>query len=405
MFKLERKSQSIDTNNNMDKNIYKYNQGLKNFLSYKDSTNKTLNQLSFNDKMTNEKDNSFNRFNKLPPVYFFRKINNPYKYNMTAVPQYLIKSNEEKKFVQSLCKSIVDDTEKKMLKKLIFQKKLNSRKDVYKPKCMDIHNILEYNPKFYQNTFSPSHKIVFTSTQNDIPNNNTKDEQSNKVETEIEKKDENENDTDINLNENLETEINKPKNRNKGNEISKEEFEKKKNEILIRNKYKLSDVFNLSNEPLFLNKSSEKYFFKERRQNLNKTVPKNLKELKDNENIFHISSESKSDWIPNKSHYKKMGTNSSVAYNILSPLYTGFNKFISSREINKNNLYNESPFFHKVKSISEFIDLTRVSATNTLGCFNINIHKNLPNFKFKNSVATNQLDEFNHMRDLVEKPV
>ena len=47
---------------------------------------------------------------------------------------------------------------------------------------------------------------------------------------------------------------------------------------------------------------------------------------------------------------------SSVSYNILSPMYKGFNRFITPTELNKNNLYNESPAFHKVKSISEYMD-------------------------------------------------
>ena len=98
-----------------------------------------------------------------------------------------------------------------------------------------------------------------------------------------------------------------------------------------------------------------------------------------------------------------MNSFSSVSYNILSPLYKGFNKFISPSKLNKNNLYNESTAFHRVKSISEFIDLTRVSASNTLNCFN---RKNkMPNFKLKNMVATTHLDEYNINRDLIEKPI
>ena len=66
-------------------------------------------------------------------------------------------------------------------------------------------------------------------------------------------------------------------------------------------------------------------------------------------------------------------------------------------------MYNESPAFRRVKSISEFIDLTRVSATNTLGCFNRNMK--IPNFKFNNSVATDQLDAFHINRNLLEKAI
>ena len=149
----------------------------------------------------------------------------------------------------------------------------------------------------------------------------------------------------------------------------------------VRYKYKLSDIFNLYNDSLYTNKSAEKYLFKHE-------LPKKEKE----ENKFYTLSESNSDWIPNKINQKKMGTNSSVDYNIITPMYKGTNRFITAAELNKNNLYNENPNFRRIKSISEFIDLTRVSATNTLECFD---RKNkLPNFKFKNMVATDQADEF-----------
>ena len=98
-----------------------------------------------------------------------------------------------------------------------------------------------------------------------------------------------------------------------------------------------------------------------------------------------------------------MGTNSSVEYNIITPMFKGFNRFITATELNKNNNYNENPTFRRIKSISEFIDLTRVSATNTLECFN---RKNkMPNFKFKNMVATDQADEYYTNRNLVEKSI
>ena len=98
-----------------------------------------------------------------------------------------------------------------------------------------------------------------------------------------------------------------------------------------------------------------------------------------------------------------MGTNSSVAYNILCPNYAGSNRFITPTELNKDNLYNESPAFRRVKSISEFIDLTRVSATNTLGCFDRNMK--IPNFRFNNNIGTNQLDAYHINKDLIEKPI
>ena len=72
----------------------------------------------------------------------------------------------------------------------------------------------------------------------------------------------------------------------------------------IKYKYKLSDVFNLRKEPVFLNKSGEKYLFK-RPKNLDhadfmNTCP-NINNINNKEedikktNKFYTSSESKSD--------------------------------------------------------------------------------------------------------------
>ncbi len=85
-------------------------------------------------------------------------------------------------------------------------------------------------------------------------------------------------------------------------------------------------------------------------------------------------------------------------------MYKGFNKFITASELNKNNLYNESPAFHKVKSISEFVDLTRVSSRNNLDAYNKDKIKKYPNFKFQGSIATDQLNAYHINRDLIPNP-
>lgn len=64
----------------------------------------------------------------------------------------------------------------------------------------------------------------------------------------------------------------------------------------VRYKYKVSDIFNLHNNSVFTNKSAEKYLFKN-----NYNDYKNEKE----ENKFYTTSESKSDWIPNKINQKR----------------------------------------------------------------------------------------------------
>ena len=219
-----------------------------------------------------------------------------------------------------------------------------------------------------------------------------------------------------NTHHDIETDLlNKEKNKEEvliddGSKNKKNDKDEISNEEQIRYKYKLSDIFNCRNEPVFTNKSAEKHLFKNKntKNSFNNTCPNmnfNGKQVEENkkENKFYTSSESKSDWIPNKINKKKMGTSSSVAYNILCPMYKGANRFITASELNKNNLFNESPAYHRVKSISEFIDLTRVSATNTLGCFDRNMQ--IPNFRFKNSIGTNQLDAYHINKDLIEKPI
>ena len=406
MFKLQNKLQSMDINKNTEK--YKFHPGLRTFVNSKNKINKTfdINNNSHESLKINFRDNVFNRKNKVSPIYFFRKVNTPYKYNMTSVPEYLIKTNEEKHFMDKLYKSINSETEKNILNNLINRRKINSRKDLYKPQILEVQNILHYKPKLYNNPFNPELKTlqIDTKEQNYTLN---EPEKSKTIKTEED------NFKNLVINtcptlENNSLSIDKQSKKENKNNKNNEVLDEISKDTQIKYKYKLSDVFNLRREPVFLNKSAEKYLYKNTKylnnNNFINTCP-NLNNIKEEENKFYTSSESSSDWIPNKLNNKKMGTHSSVAYNILSPNFKGANRFITATELNKDNLYNESPTFHRVKSISEFIDLTRVSATNTLGCFNRNMNKKMPNFKFKSSVATNQADEYYINRNLIDKPI
>ena len=354
MFKLQSKYKSMDINKNLED--YKFFTKPKNLTNY---------QRAFSEEKKLLHKSNINN-NSIPPIYFYRKINNPYKYNITSVPEYLIKTNEEKRFVDKLYNSIDNNREKKVLENLINKKNITNQKDYYKPQILDIHNVLRYKPDLYPSSFIPEIKIEKPKNIKLTANikDKNKDYKNNFFSTE----------KDNSLKEgkkDLEIKIEIP------------------NEKQVRYKYKLSDIFNLNNDSLYTNKSAEKYLYK------NKT-PKEEKK-------FYTLSESNSDWIPNKISQKKMGTNSSVDYNIITPMYKGTNRFITATELNKNNLYNENPKFRRIKSISEFIDLTRVSATNTLECFS---RKNkTPDFKFKNMVATDQANEFYFNRNLIEKSI
>jgi hypothetical protein len=343
----------MDINKNLEQ--YKFIPKKRNMTNY---------QKSFSEERklpTIEKTANINKKStKIFPIYFYRKVNTPYKYNISSIPEYLIKTNEEKRFIEKLYSSINNDKEKTIFENLINKNNLSTKKDYYKPKILDIHNVLRYKPNLYPFSFAPEKKEE-TKLQNIKLNTNYEEKNHDKDDSLKKEK------------HNLEIKIDIP-------------YDKQ-----IRYKYKLSDIFNLHTNSLFTNKSSEKYLFK--------TENRPEKE----ENKFYTTSESNSDWIPNKINQKKMGTNSSVEYNIITPNFKGTNRLISATELNKDNFYNENPNFRRIKSMSEFIDLTRVSATNTLGCFNIK--NKIPNFKFKNMVATDQANEFYVNRNLIEKSI
>ena len=363
------------------------------------NTKRSFENINFKENTKlNINEDPFYKLKRVPPIYFYRKIRTTYKYNIVSVPEYLVKTDEEKHFMEKLNQLMVNEPDRKTLNNLIKKKEKETKfKDRYKPSILDVQNILRYKPSLYSNSFLFEKKSNSVILKNNSFINNEKTIDYNKEKKYIDKN----NNNTIEVNENKEEknyinveELKAENKEKKDDENSKEKKDELSEDEQIKLKYKISDIYNLRNEKVITNKSAEKYLFKN-------TENKN----NNNDNNFYTTSKSKSDWIPNRTIGSKMNSFSSVSYNILSPLYKGFNKFISPSELNKNNLYNESNAFHRVKSISEFIDLTRVSASNTLNCFNRNRKNKLPNFKYKNSVATNQLDEYHINRDLIEKPI
>ena len=366
--------------------------------SSRDNTKRIMfgNNYNENSKISFKED-MFYKLKSVPPVYFYRKIRSPYKYDIVSVPEYLVKTDEERHFIDKLNQLIINGTDRKTLNNLIINKKKEKKfKDRYKPSVLDVQNILRYKPSLYSNSF------LFEKRSNSVVNLLNKDNN-------ILAHDSKNNTIDIEkiFDDNKEKEEKNEKIIDNNEQSKKEEKEKEKEDKIseedqIKYKYKISDIYNNRNEKVITDKSAEKYLFKNLEKINNKTTD-SKNNNNNNENNFYNTSKSKSDWIPNRTIGTKMNSFSSVSYNILSPLYKGYNKFVSPSELNKNNLYNESTAFHRTKSISEFIDLTRVSASNTLNCFS---RKNkIPNFKLRNSVATNQADEYHINRDLIEKPI
>ena len=382
-------------------------------ISSKNPNKKTYEKSIFNENSKiNIKEDTFYKLKRVPPVYFYRKILNPYKYNMNSVPEYLIKSNEEKHFMNKLNLLMTNESDRKALNNMIKSKEKEQKfKDRYKPSILDIHNFLRFRPNLYSNSFlfEKRSNSVLMKENNSIFNNSINTKFDKTIENNINEKEKDkenvENKNDININDNndaLKEEKKEKKDENENEiKVKKDKKDEISEEDQIKYKYKISDIYNFRNEKVITDKSAEKYLFKNQENKNNKILNDNNSYK--NANYFDSTSKSKSDWIPNRTTGTKMNSFSSVSYNILSPLYKGYNKFISPSELNKNNLYNESTAFHRVKSISEFIDLTRVSATNTLHCFN---RKNkIPDFRFKNMIATDQADEFYNNRNLVEKAI
>ena len=343
-------------------------QSAPNVFNIKENSYNSFNENDKDIRKYNINQNTFYNKSKIPPIYFYRKVQYPYKYNMTSIPEYLIKTNEEKNFINKLESLIKNDNDKKMVNELLHKKEKTKKiKDRYKPDALDVQTILKYRPHLYFNSIkfiknSNSNKNI--SKQNNVVNL-FKDNEISKNEIKTNE-----------INKNYETD---------DKQISYEDQ--------IKYKYKISDILGKRNEEVITNKSAEKYLFK-KNNNIN--------------NTFYTTDKSKSDWVPNRNYGTKMNFFSSVSYNILSPMHKGYNKFIFPSELNKNNLYNECPAFHKVKSISEFADLTKAWSRNNLDAYNKdkdkNKKKNFPNFKFKGSVATDQLNAYHINRDLIPNP-
>ena len=172
MFKLQSKYHSMDITKNLEH--YKFVPKQKSRTNYSN-----LNSFS-ESKRYNFKSNLYNN-SKIPPIYFFRKVNTPYKYNITSVPEYLIKTNEEKRFVESLYKSLNNEKEKNILESLIQSKKLNARKDLYKPKNLDEHIALRYKPSLYPSNFIQEKKNFYYNENEKNRNNNNDTNDINEI--------------------------------------------------------------------------------------------------------------------------------------------------------------------------------------------------------------------------------
>lgn len=399
---MQKKLKSMDLYKNIEK--YKFNP------NYTSSTLKERRgRTSDFDLFENIRGNKLNKTNQFPPINFYKKVNTPYKYRINNIPEHLIKSNEEKIFLDKLYKSLTNEKDKKTLIDLLNKnaKKNNIKKDYLKKKYIDVQKMLKNKPNLYTNIFDPLKRNKNNLTQNQKTSEIKKENIIFENNTNV--------NNYLNNNENILKSINKYENNinNIANDINKINNENKKvsKEEPIKNEDLLNNKLNLRKEAVILNKSAEKYLFnymKNKISILNNTSPNMNHTITDpiekKDNKYYISSESNNNWLYNKINKQKKRNNSNVVHNILSPKYNGANKFNNVFELNKNNLYKESLVYPREKSISEFIDLTRVSTNNNLGGFT-NKNMKIPNFKFNINFGNNQLDMHHINRDISDKSI
>ena len=148
-------------------------------------------------------------------------------------------------------------------------------------------------------------------------------------------------------------------------------------------KYTDSDVFNLKNDAHLLHRSGETYLFKQR-PSLHKSQS------------FSNTTESKSDWIPKQLNRITFMNHTSVKYNVISPLH-------KSSSLTKNDIEKTTDNFYKINSVSEFVDLTHVSAPNLNKQYRQTLHNSKQPFAKENNVGANYQDMHHTYRELFKK--
>ena len=144
-----------------------------------------------------------------------------------------------------------------------------------------------------------------------------------------------------------------------------------------------SDVFNLKNDAHLLHRSGETYLFKQHTP-LHKSQS------------FSNTTESKSDWIPKQLNRITFMNHTSVKYNVISPLH-------KSNSLTKNDIQKTTDNFYKINSVSEFVDLTHVSAPNLNKQYRQTLHNSKQPFAKENNIGANYQDMHHTYRDLFTK--
>ena len=301
-----------------------------------------------------------NRLKSNPPIYYIRKVQKPYKYNITSVPQgYSNKTTTEEMFTSRLKTEI--DTHFK--NKITVNDVINSSsKDKFKPNGYVFRDFLIKNPKFMKpNILSSNHekKLKKMLNYDEIRKN------ANSTQIQF--------DTEENI-----------KGNSKELEFYKTDYPKsnKRQEQLY--KHKGSDIFNLRQDDFFKSKSGEKNLYKFKLDEKNK------------EKVY-MTNGSNSNWAPKIPKKINHIGYSSVNFNIIVPNIKSISK--TKDQIETNDKCN-----NKVKSMSEFIDLCRVSAPNKSENFDILMNQSQSCFRKRNNICSDFLDMHRTYRETIPHP-
>ncbi len=301
-----------------------------------------------------------NRLNQKPPIYYIRKVQKPYKYNITSVPQgYSNKITTEEMFNNRIKNYIKKDFENVAIENVIS----SSSNDKYKPNGYVFRDFLIKNPKYLKPNIlssNPEKKLKKMLTYNEIKKN------ANQTQIQF--------DTEDNI-----------KNKTIEQQFYNTDYPKvnKRQEELF--KHKGSDIFNLRQDGFFNNKSGEKYLFK------------TINNTENNKEKVYMTNGSNSNWAPKIPKKLNHIGYSSVNFNILVPNIKSISK-------TKNDIENNDKCNNKVKSLSEFIDLCRVSATNKSENYEKLLNQDKSCFRKRNNIGANFLDMHNSYRECIPHP-
>jgi hypothetical protein len=350
----------------------------------------TMNNYSF----TKFFERTENRLAEKPPIYYIRKIPKPYKYDITSIPQgYSNKITTEDMFNNRL----IDFINRECKGKFNINDVINSSsQDKYKPKGYVFRDFLIKNSKLINqpNILSSNYgkklkkmlnydeikkksncsQIKFDITDNIKTENNDNDDNNN------------ENNKDNNKdNQNDNKEKKKKENLSEKNKFYMTQYPKltKRQEELF--KHKVSDIFNLKEDEIFKKKSGEKSLFKQR----NNTEGNILEQV-------YMTNKSNSNWAPKKPKKLNHVGYTSVDFNIIVPNSKSTSK-------TKKEIENVFKCNNRVKSMSEFIDLCRVSATNKSENYEKIMNKTSTCFRKRNGIGADYLNMFNSYKQSIPR--